>query len=146
MTTHLEFNFAVVGELADPAAACTAVVKSQAGISSALHAGSNPARCTIPEAVAAGQRAQAQVAENAGPDFATAARAFVLNYLRVMGPTSGEDLSDACLAENIVPHSTKAFGPVYAKLRRDGLIEHDSYCLRRRGHGTAGGIVWKLKD
>ena len=83
-------------------------------------------------------------AEEACEDFADRACACVLEYLRRHGPTPGEVLTDACLIAGIVPHDTRAFGPVYMRLSRRGLIVKAGTCIRRRGHGTAGGHVWAL--
>lgn len=82
-------------------------------------------------------------AESRAPGFAALARAFALAYLRERGDSSGEAITDACKAAGVVPHDDRAFGPVYAGLARDGLIERVGHVARRKGHGTAGGNVWR---
>lgn len=94
-------------------------------------------------------RVLAQVAENAGETFQSAAKDFVLRYLegRENQSAPGEEITDACKREGIVPpRDDRAFGPVYQSLAREGRIKRMGYCLRKKGHGTAGGIIWRLSD
>ena len=88
--------------------------------------------------------AMAQVERNAGEEFRSKAKSFVLTYLAEHGESSGEDVTDACIAAGIEPHDTRAFGPVCFALSRAGQIEKAGFCQRRKGHATAGGIVWRL--
>ena len=74
----------------------------------------------------------------------SAAQAFVRSRLETHGPQSGEDLVDAALAHGHQPHDGRAFGPVFAGLVRQRVIECAGYCERRKGHGTAGGRLWRL--
>lgn len=79
--------------------------------------------------------------------FTEKAREFILGYLQAHGPSAGEDITDACKAAGITPGSgadDRTFGVVYAGLSREGLIVKTGSCLRRKGHATAGGIVWAL--
>lgn len=99
---------------------------------------------TMQEAIEGGELGMARVEENAGEPFAVRARQFVINYLRRHGASPGEDITDACKQEGIRPHDDRAFGPVYNKLSRDGIIEKCGEAKRRKGHGTTGGNVWKL--
>jgi hypothetical protein len=97
---------------------------------------------------AARDQAMAQVEENANEvvkDFSARAAEFILRYLANNGATSGEDLTDACKAAGIRPHDDRAFGPVYFRLSRTHQIEKAGTCIRKRGHGTNGGTIWKLK-
>jgi hypothetical protein len=94
---------------------------------------------------AARDAALAKLQENAGELFMAKASAFVASYLAAHGSASGEDITDACKAAGIVPHCDKAFGAVYLGLSRKGIIEKAGYCERRKGNGTAGGILWRLK-
>jgi hypothetical protein len=73
-----------------------------------------------------------------------AARDWVITHLHRHGPTSGEDLVDGMVLAGIKPHDTRAFGPVFASLSREKRIAHYGYAARRRGHGTAGGIIWRI--
>ena len=93
-------------------------------------------------AKAEGKRAMQAVAENSGPDFQHAAYEFCANFFREKGQASSEDATDACVAAGIVPHDTKAFGPVYQRLIRDKVIRCNGYCARRKGHGTRGGSLY----
>jgi hypothetical protein len=99
---------------------------------------------TLDDALAARDQAMNRVAENAGEGFAEAAAGFILWWLQSHGPTPGEDLTIACIERGIVPHDDRAFGPVYAKLARLGQITKAGFCSHKRGHGTSGGIVWRL--
>lgn len=85
-----------------------------------------------------------QRAERQEPGFTERAKAFVLQYLRLHGDCSGEDITDACKAAGITPEEDRAFGPVYSSLSRNKQIEFAGYCDRRKGHGTAGGRIWRL--
>ena len=85
-------------------------------------------------------------AERGNPGFSERARAFVLQYLRLHGASSGEDITDACKAAGIAPEEDRAFGPIYSSLSRSGQIECTGFCERRKGHGTAGGRIWRLAD
>lgn len=93
-------------------------------------------------AKAEGRRAMEAVAENSGPDFQRKAYEFCANFFRERVQASSEDATDACVAAGIVPHDTKAFGPVYQRLIRDKVIRFNGYCARRKGHGTRGGSLY----
>lgn len=103
-----------------------------------------PSLPTEPEWRAARNEAMEQVEEHAGPSFADQAHALIVKLLRERGPQSGEALSMACRAAGVTPHDDRAFGPVYLRLVRAGTIEKCGTVARRRGHGTAGGNVWRL--
>lgn len=93
---------------------------------------------------AAGEACQAK-AEAAGWDR-QAAKAVVMAALgRAGGPLSGEQLVNECIAAGIVPHDTRAFGPVIAALARAGRIEAVGFAVRQKGHGTAGARLWALR-
>lgn len=89
--------------------------------------------------------ALAQVEKNAGRAFAERARAFVVDYLDRHAAASGEVITEACKRAGIRPHDDRAFGPVYMALSRAGLIEKCGSAIRKRGHGCAGGNVWRRK-
>ena len=98
---------------------------------------------TLTEAIKLRDQAMEVIEQHASETFQDQALAFVLSYLTVHGETSGEVLTDACKQAGIVPHDDRAFGPIYMKLSRKGLIEKCGLVVRRRGHGTAGGNVWR---
>ena len=83
------------------------------------------------------------VERNAGEDFKARAMAFALDWMAGKGIVSGEDITDACKAAGIVPHTDRAFGPVYLALARQGVIVRVGYMARRRGHG-APAPGWRL--
>lgn len=92
-------------------------------------------------------RAMQQVGDNAEalcPGFAEAAEDFVVDYLRRHGPTPGEVVTNAAKSSGLVPHDDRAFGPVYMRLSRRGLIRKAGQVVRTKGHGTSGGNVWTL--
>ena len=99
---------------------------------------------SLEAAISARDEAMETIEKNAGELFRERAKAFVLNYLREHGEKPGEDITDACVKAGIVPHDDRAFGPVYMALARKGLIEKCGLVVRRRGHGTTGGNVWRL--
>lgn len=89
--------------------------------------------------------AMAQVQANAGPCFTARALRYVPEYLRKHGEASGEEISAACVEAGIKPHDLRAFGPVMKTLLKDQLIQRVGFCIRKRGHGTSGGSVYRLK-
>ena len=92
---------------------------------------------------AARDAAMTQVEAHAGADFAERARAFVSAWLCGRGPVLGETISMAGEAAGIVPHDSRAWGPIYAALSRAGVIVRTGYAPRTRGHGSPGP-VWKI--
>lgn len=84
-------------------------------------------------------------AERGGFDTA-AAKAAILGLLADGQARSGEQLVDHCLRAGLVPHDSRAFGSVFGRLSRDGLIEAVGYTERRKGHGTAGGRLWRATN
>lgn len=99
---------------------------------------------TITDAIAARNEAMGRVEAHAGPSFKEDAKQFVLDYLRKRGATSGEELTDACIASGIKPHDERAFGAVFMALSKRGLIFKVGTCVRVKGHGTSGGNIWDL--
>ena len=102
-------------------------------------------RPSMEAATAARDEALAKVEETA-PTFIDDACSFAIEYLRTAPEqqASAEAITDACLTAGIVPRDLRAFGAVYARLRRQGKIIKTGECLRQRGHGTAGGTIWRL--
>lgn len=102
---------------------------------------------TLDQARAYGQRGMEQAEVNAQEfvaRFSERARAFVVSYLNTNGPASGEAITNACRAAGIVPHDDRAFGAVYKRLSQERRIVKCGYCPRTKGHGTSGGIVWRI--
>jgi hypothetical protein len=92
---------------------------------------------------AAGEACLAKAERVAGFD-ASAARGAILELLADGVARSGEQLVDHCIRRGIVPHDGRAFGPVLGKLARDELIEAVGFVTRAKGHGTAGGRLWRI--
>lgn len=106
-----------------------------------------PPAYTVEHARAAGAVAGERAADKAqrlDDGFRERAKAFVLGYLAQHGASSGELMTDAAKLSGIKPPDDRAFGPVYATLARSGQIVAPGFCARRKGHGTAGGRVWRL--
>ncbi len=75
-----------------------------------------------------------------------AAKAAILDLLADGRPRSGEELVDHCRRLGMCPHDDRAFGSVFARLAQSGYIEAVGYTERRKGHGTAGGRIWRATD
>jgi hypothetical protein len=74
---------------------------------------------------------------------ADSARAAVLELLADGQARSGEQLVDHCQRLGIVPHDARAFGAVIGTLARRKQIEAVGFVPRSKGHGTAGGRLWR---
>lgn len=83
-------------------------------------------------------------AERVMPDFKSTAEEAILAHLRAAGPTSGEVLTDVAKAHGARCRDDRAFGSVYQSLARRNLIRCVGFCVRTKGHATAGGRVWSL--
>jgi hypothetical protein len=92
---------------------------------------------------ASAERAQAR-AERAEPGFGERAQRHILFSLGHLTQASGEALTDLCKRDGITPPDDRAFGAVYAQMVRKGLIRCVGFVPRAKGHGTAGGRVWRL--
>jgi hypothetical protein len=100
-------------------------------------------------AIEAGREGMAQAtdaAERRDPLFAVKAEAAIVACLKgcKQRRASSEDLVDAARAQGLVPHDDRAFGPVFQSMARRGVIRFVGFCLRKKGHGTAGGRIWAL--
>jgi hypothetical protein len=102
---------------------------------------------TIDDAIAAGQQGMqvcVDKAQRRDPLFTEKASAAILQHLQVVGQCSGEVLTDVARAHGAVPHDDRAFGAVFQSLARKGLIRCVGFCVRTKGHGTAGGRIWGI--
>lgn len=81
-------------------------------------------------------------AERDCPDFSARAEAAILAKLAT-GPASGEDCTDYVRECGVPFKDGRSLGWIYADLRKRGLIRVVGTCSRRRGHGTAGGLIWE---
>ena len=91
-----------------------------------------------------GMRRAAEHAESDEPGFREQAQAFVLAYLDKHSVSSGELITDAAKLAGIRPPDDRAFGAIYAVLSRRNQIAFAGFCLRKKGHSTAGGRIWRL--
>jgi hypothetical protein len=80
----------------------------------------------------------------ADPTFTAKAQEAILAHLRVVGQASGEVLTDVAIAHGARPHDQRAFGSVFSGLSKKHLIRTVGFCMREKGHGTAGGRIWGL--
>lgn len=95
----------------------------------------------------AGEQAATACTEKAlraDPDFTAKASSAILAHLSVVKEASGEVLTDIAIAHGARPHDQRAFGGVFASLSRKNLIRTVGFCMRSKGHGTAGGRIWAI--
>jgi len=83
-------------------------------------------------------------AHRADPGFSEKASRAILAHLQAVGQAPGEVLTNIAIAHGARPHDQRAFGAIFASLSRLGLIRTVGYCMREKGHGTAGGRIWGL--
>lgn len=83
-------------------------------------------------------------ARKVDPEFTEKAEAAILAHLRTVGQASGEVLTDVAIAHGARPHDARAFGSIFQRLSRRGVIRTVGFCMRSKGHGTAGGRIWGL--
>ena len=103
-------------------------------------------RAAMVERDKAMQRVEAR-AERVDVRFPVKAQNFVICYLsdHWRGEASSEEITDAAKKAGIIPPDDRAFGPVFMTLVRAEVIEKSGICARRKGHGTSGGNIWRLK-
>ncbi len=104
---------------------------------------------SIDDAISAGEHGAAisfAKAQRSNPEFMDRASAAILAHLRIVGQCSGEILTEVARAKGAHCADARAFGAVFKRLSRLGLIQTVGFCLRARGHGTAGGRLWALKQ
>lgn len=84
----------------------------------------------------------AEKAERVASFDTVGAGRFILSQLHRHGQMSGEALTDAAKTAGFRPMEDRAFGAVFQRLVRANQIRCVGFCLRAKGHGTAGGRVW----
>ena len=100
---------------------------------------------TLSQARSTGQAAQKLAtdrAERDTPNFSSLAEAAILKRL-ADGPASGEDLTDFVRASGVEFKDGRALGGVIGSMSRREVIRVVGTCLRRKGHSTAGGLIWE---
>ena len=90
--------------------------------------------------------AAADKAEQDDPTFKERALEFIVGYIKQQGEATGESATLAAVLAGISPKDQRAFGPVYAKAIRQGLIRVIGYVPRVRGHGSMGGKLYAAGD
>lgn len=90
--------------------------------------------------------AAADKAEQEDLEFRTKALDFIVGYIRKHGEATGESATLAAVLAGIKPKDQRAFGPVYAKALKRGLIRIVGYVPRVRGHGSAGGKLYAIGE
>lgn len=81
-------------------------------------------------------------AERTDPDFRARALEFIVAYIRQQGEATGESATEAAMLAGITAPDARAFGPVYAKAIKQGLIRVVGFVPRLRGHGSMGGKLY----
>jgi len=82
-------------------------------------------------------------AEKTDPFFRTRALEFIVGYIRQQGEATGESATQAAVLAGISPPDQRAFGPVYARALKEGLIRVVGYVPRAKGHGSMGGKLYR---
>ncbi|THJ32391.1 hypothetical protein E8K88_11865 [Lampropedia aestuarii] len=80
--------------------------------------------------------------EQATPGFSERAYAFIVEYIAVHGPISGELVTNAAKMAGIRPADDRAFGSIYARALREDAIRIVGSTTRIKGHGTGGARVY----
>ena len=96
-----------------------------------------------------GETAMIAVAENSGADFQWLAYEFCKTFARKwlskgIPRVSSEEMTLACLEAGIRPHDLRAFGAVYKRMVREGILTDKIIVQRRFGHGTSGGSLYRV--
>lgn len=79
--------------------------------------------------------------EKAGKEWADSAYAYLVEWVRTVAktgvPFSAEDLTDAATRKGIRAHDARAWGGVFQRAARRGVIRRSSATFaRRNGHGA----------
>jgi hypothetical protein len=96
---------------------------------------------TLPQAIVAGAEQMVlalEAAERRDDTFPRRAYVFLVEFARRRtGPFSGEDVTDAAAEAGIHPGELRAWGAVFQRAARNGVIRQSNVSFRRRnGHGT----------
>lgn len=79
------------------------------------------------------------------PGFSTRALEHIRTTMLAADPAAklrGEDIVNSAKVAGIRPPDDRAFGSIFAKAIREGLIVPVGFAPRVKGHGTAGGRVY----
>ena len=90
----------------------------------------------------AGERRRSK-ADDVCPGFSERALNFIADYARQHLTFTGEVATNAAVMAGIKPHDTRAFGGIYAKAIRSGVIRVVGIVPRTKGHGSAGGKLYE---
>lgn len=84
-------------------------------------------------------------ADSEGPGFSERALEHIRQTMSRAAPDErirGEDIVNLAKVAGIRPPDDRAFGSIFAKAIRDGIIKPVGFAPRVKGHGTAGGRVY----
>lgn len=104
----------------------------------------NGHQMTIEAAIEAGTIGMMCAAQAAGPAFAELADEFLIAFAaQAVRPFSAEEVVAAAAAVGIDPDESRAWGPVFLRAARAGIIRRSSEIYRRTcGHGSVG-LKWE---
>lgn len=93
---------------------------------------------TIADAIAEGQRGMAQAEDRAGASFSAEALFFLERFAKTAErPFSSEEVTELAATKGLVAPDARAWGGVFQRAARRGLIQRSSEMYRRRyGHGS----------
>lgn len=105
----------------------------------------NGYQMTIEAAMAAGNVGMMRAAQAAGPAFAELADEFLIAFaVQADRPFSSEEVVAAAAAAGIARDESRAWGPVFLRAARAGIIRRSSEVYRRAcGHGSVG-LKWEV--
>jgi len=102
------------------------------------------AQLTISDAIEAGQRGMAQAEDGAGHGFAEQADRFVANFARFAElPFSSEEVTDLAAACGLSTWDARAWGGVFQRAARAGVIKRSGEMYRRRYGNGSIGVKWE---
>lgn len=92
------------------------------------------------------RRAASRADRVAGPRFSERVADYFLAVLATRGPQTGEDLTDAARAAGFMPETDRAFGAAFKRILRHGAeIDPNAVVHRRKGHGSTGGKLYRMR-
>lgn len=82
-----------------------------------------------------------QAADRRDPQWSQLAYLYLQTWLRDVAtpgvPFNPEDFTDAAEGAGLAPHDSRAFGAIFSRAAREGLIRRSTTLFRRRkGHGS----------
>ena len=84
-------------------------------------------------------------ADELSPGFSEDAYQFILRHVQTLSYTdkvSCETLVDVAEANGHKPHDSRAYGPIFRRLVRDGVLHRVGYGMRTKGRGAHGASIY----